>query len=85
MPYPKQEQRSIHKLFTHEIAIDPLCLVTELAAGDKPIMRHRDIRIILSIVMLFIAIQAFIFSAPLLLLLMVPVVWLNPSRNSADN
>ena len=48
-------------------------------------MRNIDTRIILSIVMLFITIEAFIFSAPLLLLLLIPLVFLAPSKKATDN
>ncbi|MGB1249415.1 MAG: hypothetical protein ACPG8W_02195 [Candidatus Promineifilaceae bacterium] len=48
-------------------------------------MSKTDIRITLSIVMLFLAVQAVIFSAPLLLLLLVPIAFLAPSDNSTDH
>ena len=48
-------------------------------------MSKTHIRITLSIVMLFLVIEAFILSAPLLLLLLIPIVLLSPSDNSADD
>ena len=49
-------------------------------------MKTEDIRITLSIIMLFIGIEAFILSAPLLLLLLVPLAFMSPAEsNNADS